>query len=374
MKKGKRLVALMIAMLITVTCCYPSISNAVGRSAELVQGDVLYEDDFTTADKYIEALGSTTWHTQRKQPTWEADADGQGGKLIRGTSADNADSKFALLNGLGAENWMNYTVEADIQTANMNSRICYVAAYGRTTGDKTYGDAYQFVYWGDESFSLKRIGTNSTGYEGGKVKVSDFFPEFNPGETIRMSITAITYENYVHLICKATYDGVTKVIISYEDGSENRYTCGLPGFGLQQQNSSLDNVKVTSVTLVQLTEGEKYICLDREKYPVSAKGIVLVNGKQQKNGSEITQAGDYTVAVTANSMEVCGMVILYYQGDATGDKKAEEQVDVKDLVRLKRGIKDDTLFTKAGKKAANMNDDTNIDEADAKLLRDMLVQ
>ena len=245
MAKGNRLIALILIAVFTLSLCFPMALNADTESAEILQQDVLYEDDFTTDANYIVALGSTSWQTF-KRPTWED------GKLISGNYTAATDAKFALLNGLGADDWTDYTVEADITAGTANDRNCYVAIYGRTTDDKQAGSAYQFSYQGKSGKFLLR--SNATTASGNKadlvtnVAISDYFSNYTKGDTIRMSITAITYDDYVNLICKATYNGVTKEVINYKDDREGRYTCGLPGFGLQQQNSSLDNVKVVKTS------------------------------------------------------------------------------------------------------------------------------
>lgn len=358
------------------TCGMPGFGlqqqNSSLDNVKVVKNEVvLYDDDFTTDAKYNAALGSTSWHTFVR-PLW---ADG---KLSSSPFATNKTGRYALLNGLGAENWTNYTVSADVTPGADNDRVCYVAAYGKTDGDKTFGDSYQFGYTRKSGkFLLRRKALSSTGNNSDlvtNVKIADFFSNYQKGDTIRMSITAVTYEGYVNLICKVTYQGETKEVINYKDTSEGRYTCGMPGFGLQQEDSLLDNVKVELVTLKQLTNEEvEYVCLDDNAYAISKTGVVMVDGKQQTNGSTLSKAGDYVVAITADSLEVTGEVALYYRGDTTGDKAKDENVDVKDLVRLKKGIVETAVFTNAGKKAADLNSDANIDEVDATLLRKMIV-
>ena len=348
-----------------------SLDNVKVAKVKVAKGTVLYTDDFSTDENYTSALGSTTWQSYAR-PIWED------GKLISGDYTDAKDAKFALLNGLGAESLTNYTVEADITAGTANDRNCYVAIYGRTTDDKQAGSAYQFSYQGKSGKFLLR--SNATTASGNKsdlvtdVVISDYFSDYTKGDTIRMSITAITYDDYVNLICKVTYGGETKEVINYNDDREGRYTCGLPGFGLQQQNSSLDNVKVVLLILKQFTNEEiEYVCLDDQEYSVSETGIVMIDGKQKLNGSALTQAGDYTVTVTSNSTEVTGTVALYYKGDTTGDKTKDEIVDIVDLVLLESGTIDENIFTKAGKKAADMDDNGNIEESDVVLLQKMLL-
>ena len=249
---AKRILALLIvsALLLGLYCPITVNAEIQSESTKLTQLSVLYEDDFSTDENYTSALGSTTWQSYAR-PIWED------GKLISGDYESASDAKFALLNGLGAESLTNYTVEADITAGTANDRNCYVAIYGRTTDDKQAGSAYQFSYLGKSGKFLLR--SNATTASGNKadlvtnVAISKCFSDYTKGDAIRMSITAITYDDYVNLICRATYNGVTKEVINYKDYREGRYTCGLPGFGLQQQNSSLDNVKVAKVKVVKGT-------------------------------------------------------------------------------------------------------------------------
>ena len=246
MTKGKRLIALMMSVMLTVSWCSPIASGATVQATDVVQPEVLYEDDFTTDAKYKEALGDTSWQSY-KRPTWED------GKLISGDYTAAKDAKFVLLNGLDAGSLMNYTVEADITADTAGDRQCYVAVYGRTTGDNQAGDSYRFCYQGKSGkFLLVRNATSASGNKANlveNVKIADYFSDYTKGYTIRISITAITYQDHVNVICEASYKGETKEIINYTDTSAGRYTCGMPGFGLQQQNSSLDNVTVLKVVV-----------------------------------------------------------------------------------------------------------------------------
>ena len=217
---------------------YPGRAQNVALVPQPAPKGVLYEDNFNTSNKYTAALGDISW-CNYDPPIW------QKGKLYSGNFGDAKEFKFALLEGLGAEGWMNYTVEADVTPNKLNSRRCYVTVYGRTNSVSSYGDGYSFMIQSSNGlFVLNRQNAgDSTGFLS-SMKITNFFKDYVAGDMLRLSLTAVTLDDCTVLIAKATYKGQTKVIWNYVDRSAARYTHGIPGFGLQSADAYIDNVKV----------------------------------------------------------------------------------------------------------------------------------
>jgi hypothetical protein len=143
-----------------------------------------------------------------------------------------------------------------------------------------------------------------------------------------------------------------------------------------KQTVTLMNKYGTAISYeIEVTCETEYYCLDGGAYSVPfVLGKITYNGIQRQYGDTITQAGDYIVVTNPLIGDKSTKIMaLYYTGDTTGDKTQDEEVNIIDLIRMKKGIVDDTVFTKAGRKASDMNEDNQINSQDLVLLRKMLL-
>ncbi len=196
----------------------------------------MYKDDFSYAEGYTEALGVaiTSNHMNLTEDNNLA------------TSTTNV-NRFALFEGVeSATSLTNYTVSADfVYSAHSGSAYNGVIAYGEPNESKlTYG--YEFAIVGDY-FRLYRRSTSATilaGKDTTTYEVATYFPEYAAGDTIRLSLTAISNsDGSATLICKAIYADEEQMIFNSTDSSNN-LTCGTPGLRGNLKNSTADNVVV----------------------------------------------------------------------------------------------------------------------------------
>lgn len=191
---------------------------------------VYYEDAFENEESYADAI----------------DATGDGVSNWKWSEGDLTISSkanwFSLFGGVHARK--NYTISADIQVPS--SDYLGVVAYGSTNAKKTVTYGYEFAIYND-NFRLYSRGS-SGGYglpdNNSMPAVVSYFPSYESGQTITLSLTSITSnDSTCTLVCKATYKGVTETIFVVTD---DRYCSGMAGIRGNSAGSVVSNVSVTN--------------------------------------------------------------------------------------------------------------------------------
>lgn len=167
----------------------------------------------------------------------------------------------ALFYGLtDAANMQNYTVGADVTFAGTSSYLS-VIAYGEGSNANSSTSGYEFAYVAYPSnrntkpyFRLAYRNSDNTVKQFGKnnaelyVYVKDVFSEYASGDTIHMSLEAITnVDGSVTLTCYAVHKGVKEVVLTYTDMeamTAGRNNKGVPGFRTQTTGVTVDNIFV----------------------------------------------------------------------------------------------------------------------------------
>lgn len=200
----------------------------------------LYADNLTVDTFYKQALGSNT--TANRNYPYNAEA----GAL----TANN--TNVSLFQGITNSGTLsNYTIEADFVYGDATKHSS-VIVYGSPTNDKGKADGYHFGF-NKGKFKLTRwkSGANTTmAGDDNENLATEWFGDdvFSSGKPIRLSLQAITNaDGSVSLVCKATYDGLTKTIFSETEaaGVATTITCGAPGFRGTDMTGTIDNIYVS---------------------------------------------------------------------------------------------------------------------------------
>lgn len=105
-------------------------------------------------------------------------------------------------------------------------------------------------------------------------------------------------------------------------------------------------------------------------YTITGEGSFTVNGDEVVDGRTLSKPGDYLITCTTGEDTVTKHVFLYSLEDAHPDG----DVDVKDLVAVKKVMSKVSLATFAGTEAADTNADGKVDETDRTALCGRLLQ
>ena len=115
----------------------------------------------------------------------------------------------------------------------------------------------------------------------------------------------------------------------------------------------------------EVPASEVYYNLDTQgDYRVFGK-ILAKDGKVYENEDYIIVSGDYTASSVVNKKAVVQKIYIW----KTGDTHPDNNLDVRDLVALKKAALGQTLTTKSGMKACDMNGDGAYNDADVAVLR-----
>lgn len=112
-----------------------------------------------------------------------------------------------------------------------------------------------------------------------------------------------------------------------------------------------------------------YCDVDNASYVVTDADTVTIDGKTYSQGDIYDTIGTHTLTYTMYNREYSRTLVIYRIGES-GDT---ENVDVIDLMRIKRHLAEMTTLTESGKWGADMNSDGEITKADVSLHRKMLV-
>ena len=116
-------------------------------------------------------------------------------------------------------------------------------------------------------------------------------------------------------------------------------------------------------------EGEEHCEADDEVYVVGEGDDIMIDGVSVSSGDKYTKSGVHLVTYSVDGYNYSKHIIIYHYGDMNDDG----EVNVKDLVAMKKYIADDRDVTKAGEKAADMNVDDETTTEDTELLRKRLI-
>lgn len=228
------------------------ISNVCITSVE-DDDTCLYSDNFSIEEGYTEALG--TEPVSGTNGNLDLNPEG----YLQTSTGTSASNRWSLFNGIVTSNdeteLKDYTVSADfVYSKDSGSQYNGIVAYGELLSDGTYG--YEFTVIGSYFRLYRRSSTNKFIYPTSNndtagqatYAVKKYFTDYEKGETIRLSLTAITnLDGSTTLICKATYNDIEKEIFKYTDSSSNR-TSGVPGIRGNQVQCTADNVMVQTNT------------------------------------------------------------------------------------------------------------------------------
>ena len=216
-----------------------TIDNIV-VAQKIQDANCLYADNFAIDTIYKEALGSNS--TVNRNYPYNAEREA--------LTANN--TNVSLFQGItNSDSLSNYTVEADFIYGDATKHSSLIV-YGSPASDKGKADGYHFGF-NKGKFKLTRwkSGANTTmaGDNDENLATTWFGEEvFTSGKPIRLSLRAITNsDGSVSLVCKATYDGVTKTIFNKTEtaGAETTITSGAPGLRGTDMTGTIDNIYVS---------------------------------------------------------------------------------------------------------------------------------
>ncbi len=169
-----------------------------------------------------------------------------------------------------------------------------------------------------------------------------------------------------------TYDESPTVV----GGTLITLTSGSGDFAVAQvqiNSATMDNIYPRiAYTIPDAPENLNFIYIDmtnnREGYKVTASDATI-DGKAVGEGTYYNKAGTPLLTYTVNGETVIRRLILYIQGDANLDN----EVNVKDLVRMKKQAAKTYVPNQAGERASDMDGDKQITDTDTNLLRQQLL-
>lgn len=210
---------------------------------------ILYEDDFSNASGYAAAIGSGT-------ESWDVNTE-------TGVLATTTNNAFAMFNGIeNASTLQDYTVSADV-TLTTSNKYNGIIAYGHSSGSNTYG--YEFAIVSGQFRLYRRVGASGEPLVGGNANydVIDFFDNYKVGETVRLSLTAMSNANgSVSFVGRAAYEDATegkieKIILTHVDESPETYGLAAGTAGVRTNDTggaTVDNISVVRCESLQFVE------------------------------------------------------------------------------------------------------------------------
>ena len=129
-------------------------------------------------------------------------------------------------------------------------------------------------------------------------------------------------------------------------------------------DATCEVVKNETVTL-----DAKYETYQALSYLLSGTGDLTVNGEAKENGYKLTQVGDYEIQWDYYGRITKQKIVIYQLGNAHLD----ENIDVCDLVAIKKEADEHYLDTEAAMLGADVNDSKTVDDADVAIMREVLV-
>ncbi len=144
-------------------------------------------------------------------------------------------------------------------------------------------------------------------------------------------------------------------------------------------NSQSSAGKIASVSTEKELTAKSYSLNDGAYLFDTAGHITAINGALTDRGAELKKAGTYTLMGVVDGVVSTRIVSLYALGDMdlsaviNDDGNVANTISSKELVIIKKCIADESKYTQAHLKAADLSNDNLVDEDDAKAMRQVLV-
>ena len=258
MKRGNRILALglcltMLFMALPIqnlqasTIAQQQVLYSLNGTAHLADETAtdtscLYYDTFTVSDGYTAALGNSN-------VTGIATYDEAQQNLSIGGFGGSNEHRLVPFAGItDAANLQNYMISADI-SVKASSAIAGVSAY--TNGAVKGFTGYEFYIMEDELY-LRCRATSELKVR--KDSITNYFPDYKTGDTIRLSLAVVTNDNNVEAVGIISYNGVNKIVGGKQTFTgADRWTCGIPALRAFASTTTeilytADNVLVEAVT------------------------------------------------------------------------------------------------------------------------------
>ena len=258
MKRGNRILALglcltMLFMALPIqnlqasTIAQQQVLYSLNGTAHLADETAtdtscLYYDTFTVSDGYTAALGNSN-------VTGIATYDEAQQNLSIGGFGGSNEHRLVPFAGItDAANLQNYMISADI-SVKASSAIAGVSAY--TNGAVKGFTGYEFYIMEDELY-LRCRATSELKVR--KDSITNYFPDYKTGDTIRLSLAVVTNDNNVEAVGIISYNGVNKIVGGKQTFTgDARRTCGIPALRAFASTTTeilytADNVLVEAVT------------------------------------------------------------------------------------------------------------------------------
>lgn len=224
---------------------YSLNGTAYSENGSASDNSCLYYDTLTTSTGYTNALGG-------KDMSAITNYGGDNGQLSVGGFSGHKLIPFAGITDSGS--LKNYTISADFSLKTETATaLCGVAAYtnGTVSGN---GQGYELSVYNGILVLRNRKSGESQNYE----KVIEYFPEYELGDTVTLSLSVVNNEDDTVVTALATiaYNGEEKMIGILSEENQNPVQ-GIPALrGYYPNGTTVSSIYTVDNILIEAVEGD----------------------------------------------------------------------------------------------------------------------